>query len=180
MSRLPRDVALMAAALSCAGTAFASDPAHPADACALLTAEEVSAIVGAKVEPGDRRDSGQVDGGGYSSTCMWKVAGAPVASAAPEAPFGGARFAMLNTITWPAGSGLAHKYVADFYDAAKNDLIPGTPVPVDVGDEGLCWGDGVASRKGDISFGMSVHVGSDKQGEKAMEEALAKKVAARL
>lgn len=180
MNRLAAAVALLGGAFGFAGGAKATDPAHPADACALLTAEDVSAVVGAKVEAGERHDSGQVDGGGYSSTCMWKVAGAPVASAAPEAPFGGARFAMLNTITWPAGSGLAHKYVADFYDAAKNDLIPGTPVPVAVGDEGLCWGDGVASRKGDISFGMSVHVGSDKQGERTMEEALAKKVAARL
>lgn len=177
---------MRAAALALfAGAAFAaSAPAAEtgkrADACALLTAEEVAAVVGGKVAPGMPNDSGEVTGGGYSTTCLWKIEGDPVKSAAPEAPFGGARFAILNAITWPAGSGLAHKYVNDFYQAAKDDLIPNTPVPVDVGDEGLCWGDGVASRKGEISFGVSVHVGNDKAGERAMEEALARKVAARL
>jgi hypothetical protein len=180
MSRLATAAVLVVLGTAGALSARAADPAHPVDACALLTADDVAVIVGAKVEPGQRNDSGEVTGGGVSATCVWKVAGAPVASAAPEAPFGGARFAMLNTITWPAGSGLAHKYVMDFYQAAKDDLIPGTPVPVAVGDEGLCWGDGVASRKGDVSFGMSVHVGTDKAGERAMEEALAKKVAAKL
>ena len=52
------------------------------------------------------------------------------------------------------------------------------PVPVQAGDEALWWGDGVAARKGDVSFGVSVHVGTDKKAEQAMEEALAKKIVA--
>ena len=40
------------------------------------------------------------------------------------------------------------------------------------------WGDGVAFRRGDVSFGVSVHVGTDKKAEQAMEEALAKKIVA--
>ena len=109
---------------------------------------------------------------------MWKVTGLPPLPAKPNAPFGGAAFAMLNTITWPAGSGLAKKYVEDFRDAAKQELIDMTPVPVQAGDEALWWGDGVAVRKGDVSFGVSVHVGTDKKAEQAMEEALAKKIVA--
>jgi hypothetical protein len=173
-------IALLGLALVGSSGAGAADPAHPVDACALLTADDVSAVVGAKVEAGQKNDAGQVDGGGYSATCLWKVAGAPVASAAPEAPFEGARFAMLNTITWPSGSGLAQKYLADFYQAAKDNLIDNTPVPVKIGDDALWWGDGVAARKGDVSFGVSTHVGNDKAGERAMEEALARKVAGKL
>jgi len=177
------NLALLALVIGCAAGARAADPAdpaHPVDACALLSPDDVAAVVGASVEPGQKNDSGQVDGGGYSATCLWKVSGAPVASAAPEAPFSGARFAMLNTITWPAGSGLAQKYLADFYQAAKDNLIDNTPVPVKIGDDALWWGDGVAARKGDISFGVSTHVGNDKTGERAMEEALARKVASKL
>jgi hypothetical protein len=154
----------------------------PVSACALLTAEDVAAAVNAKVEPGQPNDSGQVEGGGFSSTCLWKVEGAAIPSAAgPDAaPFGGGRFVMLNTIAWPAGSDKAAKYLADFYQAAKDNLIDNTPIPVKVGDDGLWWGDGVAVRKGDISFGVSTHVGTDKAAERAQEEALARKVAAKL
>ena len=181
MIRLTATATMLALVLGAALSANAADPTHPVDACALLTPDDVSAVVGAKVEAGQRNDSGQVEGGGFSSTCVWKVAGAPVPSAAgPEGPFGGARFAMLNTITWPAGSGLAQKYLADFYQAAKDNLIDNTPVPVKVGDGALWWGDGVAARKGDVSFGVSAHVGSDKPTERALEEALARKVAAKL
>jgi len=42
------------------------------------------------------------------------------------------------------------------------------------------WGDGVAARKGDVSFWRLGHVGSDKPTERALEEALARKVAAKL
>jgi hypothetical protein len=150
------------------------------DACSLLTAADVSAVVGAKVDAGERNDSGEVEGGGFSSTCVWKVTGSAPASADPDKPFGGAAFAMLNTIAWPAGSGKARKYLADFYQAAKDNLIDNQPVPVKAGDDALWWGDGVAVRKGDISFGVSAHVGTDKKQEQAMEEALARRVAGRL
>ncbi len=168
-------------AMCIAADAGAADGAKPVDACALLTAEDVSGVVGAKVDAGERNDAGAVDGGGFSSTCVWTIAGAPVPSpAGVEAPFNGARFAMLNAITWPAGSGQAEKYLADFYQAAKDNLIDNNPVAVKIGDDALWWGDGVAVRKGDVSFGVSAHVGTDKAQEQAMEEALARKAAGRL
>jgi hypothetical protein len=54
-------------------------------------------------------------------------------------------------------------------------------VAVDIGDEGLWWGDGVAARKGDRSFGISVFLqNGDKAAQRKMEEALARKIASRL
>jgi hypothetical protein len=146
------------------------------DACTLIAKEEVARVTGGTVEAADRRDDGKTEDGAYSSTCVWKVTGLPALPAKPNAPFGGAAFAMLNTISWPAGSGQAKKYLEDFRDAAKQDLIDMTPVTVQAGDEALWWGDGVAFRRGDVSFGVSVHVGTDKKAEQAMEEALAKKI----
>ncbi len=150
------------------------------NACALITPEEVSAVLGAKVGPADRQDAGTTDDGAYSSTCIWKLADAPKVSAKPDAPFGGTGFAMLNTITWPAGPDAAKKYLQDFREAAKSNLIDMTPVPVQAGDEALWWGDGVAVRKGAISFGVSVHISDDKKAEQVMEEALARKIVGRL
>jgi hypothetical protein len=148
------------------------------NACTLIAKEDVAAIVGGTVEAAERNDSGKTEDGAYSSTCLWKVTGLAPLPAKPDAPFGGASFAMLNTISWPAGSGQAKKYLEDFRDAAKQNLIDRKPVPVQAGDEALWWGDGVAFRRGDVSFGVSVHVGTDKKAEQAMEEALAKKIVA--
>ena len=148
------------------------------DACALIAKDEVAAVAGGKVEAAQRKDAGTTDDGAYSSTCLWVVTGGPALPAKPNAPFGGASFAMLNTISWPAGSGMAKKYLDDFRDAAKQDLIDQSPVTVHAGDEALWWGDGVAFRRGDVSFGVSVHVGTDKKAEQAMEETLAKKIVA--
>ena len=162
------------AALILASDARADVP--ESNACTLIAKEDVARIVGGTVESAERNDDGKTEDGAYSSTCVWKVTGLPPLPAKPNAPFGGAAFAMLNTITWPAGSGMAKKYLEDFRDAAKQELIDMTPVPVQAGDEALWWGDGVAVRKGDVSFGVSVHVGTDKKAEQAMEEALAKTI----
>ena len=161
-------------ALAMAGGSQAA-PASPS-ACALIDKDEVAAAVGGKIEAAEPNDAGTTEDGAYSSTCLWKVTGLAPLPAKPDAPFNGAAFAMLNTITWPAGSGLAKKYLEDFRDAAKQNLIDQNPVPVQAGDEALWWGDGVAVRKGDVSFGVSVHVGTDKKAEQAMEEKLAKKI----
>ncbi len=148
------------------------------NACTLIAKEDVGKVVGGAVAAAERMDDGKTEDGAYSSTCVWKVTGLPPLPAKPNAPFGGAAFAMLNTITWPAGSGMAKKYLEDFRDAAKQDLIDQTPVPVQAGDEALFWGDGVAFRRGDVSFGVSVHVGTDKKQEQALETALARKIVA--
>jgi hypothetical protein len=158
----------------------AMPPAGPAiHACALLSEAEVAAVIGSPVAPGAAADDGDVNTGAYSSTCLWRAAVTGSPSATDR--LAGANYAMLNTNTWPAGSGDAKKYLEDFRAAAKNDLIDMVPVPVSVGDEALWWGDGVAVRKGDISFGISVHlVKKDSAVQRQMEEALAKKIAGRL
>ena len=165
---------LGAAAMVLGGGAYAAPSST--SACSLIDKDAVQAVVGGKVEAAEPNDAGTTEDGAYSSTCVWKVTGGTPLPAKPNAPFGGASFAMLNTITWPAGSGMAKKYLEDFRDAAKQNLIDMNPVPVQAGDEALWWGDGVAVRKGDVSFGVSVHVGTDKKAEQAMEEALAKAI----
>lgn len=169
------------AAFAVAGGAVAAEPVKHLDACSLISPADVAAVTGGTAGTGERNDAGDTDQGGYSSTCVWKLEGLPKLPEKQDAPFGGASFAMLNTIVWPAGTALAKKYVNDFWDAAKQDLIPSNPIAIKgIGEDALFWGDGVAVAKGDISFGVSVHVGTDKKAEQAMEEALAKKIVPKL
>jgi hypothetical protein len=174
-------VGVAIAGLAFAGAAYAGEPAKERNACSLISPADIASVTGGQVKPGERNDSGVVDQGGYSATCLWKIEGLPKLPEKDGEPFGGTPFVMLNTIDWPAGSGMAKKYVNDFRDAAKQDLIPSTPIEVKtIGDDSLFWGDGVAVAKGDVSFGISVHVGNDKKAEQGMEEALARKIAPKL
>jgi hypothetical protein len=159
----------------------------PINACALLSDAEVSAAVGSKVTAGERKDAGDVSGKGdvgkgtYSSTCFWRfVTDGKEQPNDPNKPMGGASFAILNAMQWPAGSGEAKKFLESFYDAAKNGVIDQTPVALKIADDAIWWGDGVAVRKGDRSFGISVHIPDQRPKLRAMEEALAKKIAPRL
>ncbi len=160
----------------------------PINACALLADDEVSAAVGAKVTPGERRDAGEVGGKGdyaplgtYSSTCFWQFSADAVGDDNPTLPMGGKRFAILNVMVWPAGGDDSAKFLQSFRDAFKHDIIPSDPIPVDIGDEGLWWGDGVASRKANKSFGVSVFLqNGDKASQRKMEEGLARKIVGRL
>ena len=94
---------------------------------------------------------------------------------------GGATFAILNAMQWPVGSGEAKKFLESFYDAAKNGVIDLTPVQLKIADDAIWWGDGVAVRKGDRSFGVSVFWPDKKREERRIfEEALARKIAPRL
>jgi hypothetical protein len=174
----------------------ASADGAPVNACALLSDAEVAAIVGSEVEPGQRRDQGEVGGEGdyattelYSSTCIWQFVEQSEDQAGRmldqlegiQRPNGGRRFAILNAMAWPKDSGDAAKFLHSFRDAFKSGEIPSEPVPVKVGDEGLWWGDGVASRKGDKSFGISVFLmNGDKPAQRKMEEVLAQKIAGRI
>ena len=155
-----------------------TEPA-PIDACKLLSSEDIAAITGKKVGAPIPTGAGtSEDGGSYSSTCVWKIPGDD--SATVDAPLQGKNFAMLNAWSWTPGNDGARKFVQDFRDASKNNLIDATPVPVQVGDEALYWGDGVAVRKGTFSFGVSVHLVGEKPAEQSMETALAKKILERL
>ena len=181
-------VTLMGGALAGAGSiALAADsPTHkatPINACTLLSAEEVSQVIGIPVDGGARHDAGWVDNdtehGAYSSTCLWRAT-ADRNAADPKLPAGGASFAILNVFSWPVGSQEAGSFLQKFRDAAENNLIPSKPVPLKIGDEALWWGDGVAVKSGHVAFGISVHLVNGRPKERGMEETLGAKLAGRV
>ena len=175
----------LAVALLFSGAAQAAEaPAKaPIDACALMTDAEVAAVIGAKVLPGKRMDEGFVAGGQYSGTCVWRMVTAGAAPNDPDKPMGGATFAILNAMQWPAGSGKSKEFLESFFDAAKNGVIDQTPVQLKIAtaEDAIWWGDGVAVRKGDRSFGVSVFIpGKPRAERRVLEESLARKIAPRL
>lgn len=178
-------VVLTVASMS-ARDGMAQANAGPVDACALLKDAEVTSTLKLKVKPADRRDDGKLDHkegyeGAYSSTCVWRVA-EDEGKDSVDLPMAGMRFAIVNAITWPKGSGKASHFLEEFYVVAEQGIIPAKPIPLEgIGDDALWWGDGVASRVGDVSFGVSVFLqNGDKTTQRGMEEALAKKIAGRL
>jgi hypothetical protein len=162
-----------------AGTAGAAEPAKGIDACTLLAEAEVSAAMGLQVEKGVRRDSGRTDQGAYSSTCLWRVAADKDVND-PTKPLHGARFAILNVQHWDKGSAGPKTFLNSFRAAADEHIIKNKPVALKIGDESIWWGDGVAVRKGDVSFGMSVHLVTEREKERGMAEDLATKVLKKL
>jgi hypothetical protein len=153
------------------------------NSCTLLTDRQVSEVVRMKVDQGARDDGGRLEGpeyaGSYSSTCVWR-ASVDRGAQDPERPLGGASFAILTIIGWPPHVSGPVKFLQTFRDAAQSHDIATTPVPLQIGDEALWWGDGVAARKGNIAFGISVHLVNSRSEERQMEELLAAKIAARL
>jgi hypothetical protein len=166
-----------------AGAASAAHKATPIDACALLTPDEVSEVIGVKVDAGSRRDDGWVDNdtvhGAYSSTCFWRAT-ADRNLADPSLSMGGASYAILNVFSWPPGSQEAGSFLQKFRDAAESNLIPSKPVPLKIADEALWWGDGVAVKSGTVAFGISVHLVGGRPKERQMEETLGAKLAGRV
>lgn len=130
-------------------------PASGVNACSLLTVTEISQAIGRPVDAGRRDDSGVVDGGGFSSTCVWDIQlrTSDVASGSPHAA---RSFVILNAIRWPAESGKAATFLESFREAARAGEILTEPAPREFGEEALWWGDGLAVRQGDVSFGISV------------------------
>jgi hypothetical protein len=153
------------------------------NSCGLLTDEQISEAMNMKVDPGAREDSGRLDGrvyeGAYSSTCVWRASQDRGAHDSTR-PLGGANFAILTLISWPAGGNGPAMFLQSFRDAAESHIIASAPVTLRIGDEALWWGDGVAARKGNVSFGISIHLLNGRAKERQMEESLAAKIAARL
>jgi len=153
---------------------------QPIDACALLSASEVSTVLGMTVESGTRHDDGATSVGAYSSTCIWKVRNARLLSHDPNASLGGADFAILNAFSWPTAAA-AEAFLRSFWTAAQNHEIPMRPVSLHLGDDSLWWGDGVAVRRGAVSFGVSVVVnGADRDRRRVWEESLAGRILAHI
>ncbi len=132
-------------------------PVSGINACSLLDAEAITKVVGLPVEPGIRRDSGRESNGSYSSTCLWVIRFAGSEVLDPDAPLGGRSFAILNVLTWRAGSGLSGSFLDAFQEAARTGLIPSVPEARAFGDRALWWGDGLAVAVADVSFGLSIY-----------------------
>jgi hypothetical protein len=158
-----------------------SSTAVEVDACSLLTAAEISEVIGVPVDSGVRRDQGLQQNGSYSSACVWTMRLEGEAAPNPAAPLGGKSFVILNAMQWPVGSGLARTFLEAFHAAAATGEISSKPTPREFGDEALWWGDGLAVRKGDVSFGLSVFMPNSKpQRPGAFEEQLAPHILRRL
>jgi hypothetical protein len=171
-------------ATTSASQVLANDEALTIDACALLDARAIQDVLGVPVEKGDRRDSGLESNGAYSSSCVWMLSADRARPADPAAPLGGKRFVILNALRWPQGSDGARTYLQAFREASDSGVIESKPSVRQFGDEALWWGDGLAVRRGDVSFGVSVFVPraaaepQARAGER--EERLAKTILARL
>jgi hypothetical protein len=179
--RIVRTITLAAALGALTATAWAAAQEKPKqiNACELLSAEEVAKVIGQAVDPSDRRDSGYVKEGMYSSTCLWRVT-ADKGKSDPTKPMGGASFAILNAQSWPADKDPS-EFLESFRHAAKEGIIPAPPVELKgIGEEAIWWGDGVAVKKGSMSFGVSVFLPNDREKNRPLAEQLAKMVEPRI
>lgn len=149
------------------------------NACELLTAAEISTAIGLPVGNGRRQDEGLSRDGQYSSSCIWTIE--PGKAPDVTAPARGRRFVILNAQRWPAGGDMAKKFLQAFHDSAEKGVIANKPAPRKFGDEALWWGDGLAVRRGDVSFGISVFMPQRNVARTSvMEEKLAPHILRRL
>lgn len=159
----------------------AAAPPAAIDACALLTPDEVSGVVGRKVESGQGFDDGITALGSHSTTCIWAAPLAPGVQPDPTKRLGGRGFVELSVMNWPGGPNDARKFLDDFQKAFQQHDIDSSPVPVQVGaDDALWWGDGVAARKNGVSFGISVAQFGDRATRQPQAESLARIIVKRL
>ena len=153
------------------------------NACDFLTVRHITAVIQMKVDPGRRHDTGRLNtgiySGAYSSTCVWR-ASADRNAHDPNLPLGGANFVILVVIVWPQNSNGPAHFLQTFRDAAQDRTIARTPVPLRIGDEALWWGDGVAARRGNFAFGISVHLLQKQSQQRRMEEQLANYVSSEM
>jgi hypothetical protein len=168
-------------AIALAGPAAAQSGPEAIDPCTLLTADEVSAVIGRSVEPGRYTSNGLTRDGAASTTCLWQVALPAGVAPDPSKSLGGRSFAILNVMNWPGGPTDAGKFLDSFRTAFADHEIASEPVAVQVGaDEAIWWGDGVAGRKGGVSFGISVASAGDRAARKPKAESLARRIVQRL
>jgi hypothetical protein len=133
------------------------------------------------VQPGQSIDDGVTEEGAYSTTCLWLTDFAPGAALDLTRPFGGRSFVILNVMHWPRGSGASRKFLDSFRAAFEAHEITSRPVPVEIGaDESIWWGDGVAARKADVSFGISVAHADARDERQHKTESLAREIVGRL
>jgi len=167
--------------LCSSGPYAATTPPAAIDACALLTSQEISAVVGKSVGTGQAYDDGITTQGAHSTTCVWAAPLPPGVAPDPAQRLEGRGFVVLNVMNWPAGSNGARQFLDDFQEAFRQHDIDSKPVSVNVGaDDALWWGDGVAVRRNGFSFGISVAQFGDPAARKPQAEGLATLVVTRL
>lgn len=174
-------IAIVAAMVSSSGlsAALAAEAPLEINACELLTSAEISAAISLPVDQGKRQDEGMSRDGQYSSTCFWTIE--PGKKPDANAPGKGRRFVILNVQQWPAGKDMAKRFLQAFHESADQGIIANKPSPRKFGDEALWWGDGLAVRRGDVSFGLSVFMPQrDVPRTSAVEEKLAPQILRRL
>jgi hypothetical protein len=132
------------------------------------------------VDAGRPFDNGVTKRGAHSTTCIWAAPLPAGVESDPEKRLGGRGFAVLSVMNWPGPAG-AETFLSDFYKAFQQHDIDSKPVAVQVGaDDALWWGDGVAARKGSVSFGISVAQFGARATRQPQAESLARLVARRL
>jgi|GEM_PF-977381 len=155
---------LVAGASLCAAASssvLALDAAPTIDACALLDAADIQKALGVAVEQGSKRDAGRESNGAYSSACVWMFKGENDLPIDRSAPLGGRSFVILNAQRWPPGSDGARSFLEAFREASASGVLPKAPSARQLGDEALWWGDGLAVRRREVSFGISVFAPRD-------------------
>jgi hypothetical protein len=161
-------ILLLAAACNSAA-AMEDEVVGPIDACSLLSTAEIHKALQREVSDPQRSDSGYVQSAAFSSTCMWTV------TLDSKAAVSKRRIVILHAMRWPRGHAVS--FLEQFYEASRNGDLPRKPVPRNLGDGALWWGDGVAVFKGDVSFGVSVLVeGINLEESGRIEEALAQQI----
>lgn len=151
------------------------------DACSLLSPADIATALTVAVNDGMRSDTGLEATGAYSSTCMWMINRSEPTMPGDENEKGRPSFVIVNAMQWPLRSGDARKFLQAFHDAAKQGDIPHQPSARNFGDEALWWGDGLAVRVRDVSFGISVFMPSENSKPRGLaEEQLAPTILARL
>jgi hypothetical protein len=152
----------------------------PIDACTFLQTGALKKSLGQRVLPGTRTDDGFTVEGAYSSTCYWQIdhsTHSPARSRLSPA----SKLVLLNVMHWPTAAATTH-FLQSFRDASADHTIDHQIVPINgLGDEALWWGDGVAMRIGQLSFGVStLHVARSEAERRRVAESLARLIAAQI
>lgn len=171
-------IAGLALSLACgAGRAAAVD----IDACGLLQPAEIGRVVGRIVDAGVRMDAGRQPDGAWSSSCVWLLRSDGEPPMGARFDLRGRSFVMLNAVQWPAGSGKAGKFLDGFREALAGGVLAGPLSPRKYGDEAFWWGDGLAVRRRDTGFGLSLRLAGGRSGVPgAAEEQLVPQVLRRI
>jgi hypothetical protein len=141
------------------------------DACALLTAEDISAVFDRTF---NADESGLSAGGGAKqgamTSCAWTSPGPEVAGK-PMASLKNTSFINLIAWSWPAGSNGGERYMKSMVDGDKA-LDQPVPAPVTLGDAALWGGKTMHVKKGDVTMSLTLTGPGEETAKRAAGESL--------